>query len=503
MRPQLFRIRGLHGLVMAALSVALLVLFAIAGVLMTRKEELTAREYLRERGHNAATLVARLLDPQSDLKNPARLQAIVAAARDQPLLLNLVVIDRRFRIVAHTTPGEVGRHYAGLDAVYAVRDGASQVAVEPTPTAAGDLVSGLHVSVPVRGADGVAAVVEAQMDLRAVEDQSRRFLGRLLLFFAGTGFLLLLGSALFLLRFVTSPIDRLLAAVRKLGRGEREVRIRETLPLELGALAIEFNRMADAIENRQSETEAACARLAAAHGAALRAGHLITLGEFSAGVAKEIRSRLTAVETAGMALRERLAEGTGCCSRDDLDALLAALKQAESLGERLLELAQAESAHVEQAEIEAIVRRALRFVVDRARATGVRFDTHVDAGLPVVRWDPVLVQRALLHLLLNALDALPDGGAVEVLATVAREGQVSLSVSDTGPGVPEAERDRIFEFFASTKLGGLGMGLPMVAAIARMHGGTLEYRPRPGGGATFEMVLPVEFPAQALSRSAQ
>ena len=488
---------------MLALSVALLVLFAIAGALMTRKAERTAREDLRERGHNAATLVARLLDPESDLKNPARLQAMVAAARDQRLLLNLVVIDRHFRIVAHTTPSEVGKHYAGLDAVRAVRDGMDQVAVEPMPTAAGDLVPGLHVSVPVRGADGVAAVVEAQMDLGAVEDQSRRFLWRLLLFFAGTGFVLLLGSALFLLRFVTSPIDRLLATVRELGRGERTARIREKLPLELGALAMEFNRMADALEKRQSETEAACARLAAAHDAALRAGHLITLGEFSAGVAKEIRSRLTAVESVVLALRERLAEGAGCCSRDDLDALLATAKGAESLGERLLELAQAERAHVEQAEIEVLVKRALRFVDDRARAAGVRVDTRVDAALPVVRWDPVLVQRALLHLLLNALDALPDGGTVEIVATLASEGQVSLSVSDTGLGVPEAERGRIFEFFASTKPGGLGMGLPMVAAIARMHGGTLEHRPRPGGGATFELVLPVEFPAQSLSSPAQ
>jgi signal transduction histidine kinase len=112
-----------------------------------------------------------------------------------------------------------------------------------------------------------------------------------------------------------------------------------------------------------------------------------------------------------------------------------------------------------------------------------------DAELPAVVGVPDRLQQAVLNLVLNAIQAMPHGGRV-ALNTTSSGGLVRVSVTDTGPGLPQDLAEKLFDTSVTTKPGGTGLGLPVVRLIAEAHGGSVWYRSDPGHGATFTLVLP-------------
>jgi two-component system cell cycle sensor histidine kinase/response regulator CckA len=125
----------------------------------------------------------------------------------------------------------------------------------------------------------------------------------------------------------------------------------------------------------------------------------------------------------------------------------------------------------------------------------VRLDVSLAPDLPAVSVDPVAIERALVNLVVNARDAMPDGGVVQVVTAETRIGEapaVALSVVDEGPGIPEADLPNIFEPFFTTRgsAGGTGLGLATVLGTAEQHGGTVRVENREGRGSIFTLVLP-------------
>jgi signal transduction histidine kinase len=112
-------------------------------------------------------------------------------------------------------------------------------------------------------------------------------------------------------------------------------------------------------------------------------------------------------------------------------------------------------------------------------------------SLPPVRGIPDRLQQAILNLVLNAIQAMPDGGTLN-LRTDTSQGVVRLTVSDTGPGLAQDLADQLFDTRVTTKPGGTGLGLPLVRMIVEAHGGSVWYRSAPEHGATFTLVLPTD-----------
>jgi two-component system sensor histidine kinase HydH len=113
-------------------------------------------------------------------------------------------------------------------------------------------------------------------------------------------------------------------------------------------------------------------------------------------------------------------------------------------------------------------------------------------SLPVVRGIPDRLQQAILNLVLNAIQAMPDGGTLNI-RTETSEGGVRLTVSDTGPGLAQGlAADQLFDTRMTTKPGGTGLGLPLVRMIVEAHGGSVQYRSVPDHGASFTLVLPTD-----------
>jgi two-component system sensor histidine kinase AtoS len=110
---------------------------------------------------------------------------------------------------------------------------------------------------------------------------------------------------------------------------------------------------------------------------------------------------------------------------------------------------------------------------------------------PDVACEPELVQQVAVNLLVNAVQALPDGGRVELRILEARDGQGGFEVRDDGAGIPEGMRERIFQPFVTGRHGGVGLGLTFVKRVVHDHRGRIEVESEPGAGTCVRVLLPV------------
>ena len=143
----------------------------------------------------------------------------------------------------------------------------------------------------------------------------------------------------------------------------------------------------------------------------------------------------------------------------------------------------------EPVDVRDICRRVLQLLAYAAMKSRVELALEGDNEIPAVVGVPDRLQQAVLNLVLNAIQAMPHGGRV-VLTTSSSGGLVRVSVTDTGPGLPQDLAEKLFDTSVTTKPGGTGLGLPVVRLIAEAHGGSVWYRSDPGHGATFTLVLP-------------
>ncbi|HZU37993.1 MAG TPA: ATP-binding protein, partial [Gemmataceae bacterium] len=150
------------------------------------------------------------------------------------------------------------------------------------------------------------------------------------------------------------------------------------------------------------------------------------------------------------------------------------------------------------------VRHAVDLVQVRARRQQVAIEMDMPQTAVLVEIDQEQVGTVLVNLFLNALDALPHGGTVEVTLEVLPEAGIRLEIADTGPGIAPEIADRLFTPFTSTKPTGTGLGLSLSRRIIEEHGGKMTASNRSEGGACFTITLPVEArreePAQRLDR---
>jgi signal transduction histidine kinase len=219
-----------------------------------------------------------------------------------------------------------------------------------------------------------------------------------------------------------------------------------------------------------------------------RAQRTSTVGLLTAGFAHEMKNALTVV--LGFAELSRTA-----AERSQTDPkVLRHLAELESESRRTVAQLQSfltysagEKAPRRKLDANELVADALQMIKPMARLKDLLVEQSNGAG-PQVEVDPFAVRQLLLNLLLNALDFART--RIVVATGQAPDGQVEITVADDGPGVPPADRERIFRRFVTTRPGGTGIGLATSREIAEAHAGNLLVRETPGGGATFVLHLP-------------
>jgi signal transduction histidine kinase len=271
-------------------------------------------------------------------------------------------------------------------------------------------------------------------------------------------------------RRLTAPLRAVAAAAERLAEGNLETHLPVEQDRELGRLVDSFNAMVAALRARIQRD-----------------------ARFAADVSHELRSPLTTLSTSLSVLRRRRDE-LSAPGRDALDLLVTELARFERLVEDLLEISRADAAGG-IADPEPV--RSSELVLNVLEQPGygdVAANLDSSAFDAVVAGDKLRLQQVLRNLLENA--ATYAGGATAITATAA-DGRITVWVDDAGPGVPPAERDRIFDRFTRGRSaarrgghGGTGLGLALVAEHVRAHGGRIWVTDAPGGGARFAFELP-------------
>ena len=234
--------------------------------------------------------------------------------------------------------------------------------------------------------------------------------------------------------------------------------------------------------------EAVMERLQRQHREMQRAEQLAAVGQLAAGVAHEVRNPLTGMKLLVEAALRPSRPRQLC--EEDLRVIHGEIVRLEEIVRHFLDFARPPTPVRQPLDLRRVVDRPLDLVRVRADRQGVRITAERgEAPLPVAV-DPGQMHSIVVNLLLNALDAMPGGGAVAV--QLDRHGdEARLRVCDNGPGLPPQVLDRLFTPFVSTKATGTGLGLSLARRIVEDHGGRIEAANRPEGGACFTIHLPL------------
>ncbi|HXM68594.1 MAG TPA: PAS domain S-box protein [Candidatus Acidoferrum sp.] len=226
------------------------------------------------------------------------------------------------------------------------------------------------------------------------------------------------------------------------------------------------------------------------------------MGELAASLAHELKQPIAAALTNAKTCLRWLRRDTpdvpeGC------EAALRMINDATRAGEvidRVRSLYRRETSEREHLDLNEMIREMIVLLQDKANRTSISIRTELDPGLPVITADRVQLQQVLMNLMLNGIEAMKDAnGEMTVTSKRTDGGQLLISVSDSGIGLPSGEVDRIFKAFFTTKAQGSGMGLSISRKIIESHGGRLWACANAERGATFQFTLPTDVAASSPS----
>ncbi|MES2096817.1 MAG: ATP-binding protein [Pseudomonadota bacterium] len=229
----------------------------------------------------------------------------------------------------------------------------------------------------------------------------------------------------------------------------------------------------------------------------LRLSRITNLGELVTSIAHEVNQPLSIVASSAGACRRWLdAEPPNIArARESLDRVTHGAQRAAEVITRVRRLSSKQEPAPERTDVAALIADCEALARSELSRNGITLVQDVDEQLPAIFVDRVQIQQVLSNLLLNAMDALgavePPFRTIEVVAWQEDERWLAIDVIDNGSGLSKEAEQRLWEPFWTSKEGGTGLGLTISQAIVEAHGGRISYRPTPGGGATFRILLPI------------
>lgn len=276
-------------------------------------------------------------------------------------------------------------------------------------------------------------------------------------------------------------MHRLREATDAIGRGELHHRIDLRGHDDFTKLAESLDRMAAQLEAHIRAREALEKDLD-------RVEKLALIGELAAIVAHEVNNPLDGLQNAVRILRD--AHPPDSQNGRLLDLMDSGLARIERLVQRLLDMARPSTPSLEPVRVEEVLEDALLFVRPRLNRSGIKIERDFPAEPLQVRADRMQLAQVLINLLLNAADAMPEGGRIALTGRNGENGdRVVLEIADTGKGIAAEHVPHIFEPFYTTKRNGTGLGLAVVARIIETHQGRIEVQSEAGKGTRFKMEL--------------
>ena len=320
------------------------------------------------------------------------------------------------------------------------------------------------------------------------------------------------------------PTRELRRGTEALGAGHLGVEIKLKRSDELGMLGESFNRMARNLETAQNElrnwsrtlesrVREKAEEIQRVHQQMVHVEKSASLGRMAATVAHELNNPLSGILTYAKVVARKVQRQMPECAEkkavlEQLDLIQAESVRCGNIVRDLLTYAREGSRELEPAHLHQLIERAFKLAGHHMKLGEVRTATDLRLGDDALLCDGEQIVQALIALMINAVEAMPDGGTLTVHTGEAPSdpsGSVRLVVADDGVGIPDDIRNRIFDPFFSTKseTKGVGLGLPVVYGIVRRHDGTIRVESAPGQGTSFVIDIPREPSAASTKQELQ
>jgi signal transduction histidine kinase len=494
-----------------SLRVRLLVLFALSTavvvggttyVLKRIVVDAVEREALEAAGASALGVGAEIADRGDVPQEPDLGEMLADFARIVPDLRGLTVArrepDGRVAVLASTEDlAPPGLAELALQAI----EGRERVASGPLP---GHL---RLVAVPLERDRRPYGAVVVSMSTEASEAVVAR-IRRTALVVTPLAILILTALLHALTRdLVVSPLEAIVAAMRRASEGDLEARVRAPRRDEIGAVASGLNAMLEQVrgfnaalqrevgrataelEDRSRQLGESAQRLFAARRDLARSEQLAVAGRMAASVAHQIGTPLNLISGyVQMIQRDLPAESTAA---ERLRTVQEQIRRVTTIVQGLLDQSRRPVLHREEIPAEDLVRRVCELARPTLEAAHIRLETRVGPGRPLLDVDVGQLEQVFLNLITNSVDAMPGGGTLAVSAAVSGA-WVELAVADSGSGIDAPDVGRVFDPFFTTKEPGrgTGLGLTIVRDVVAAHGGTVSLDSRPDAGTTVTLRLP-------------
>ncbi len=285
----------------------------------------------------------------------------------------------------------------------------------------------------------------------------------------------------FLTRSLLAPLNRFMAYTTRIGSGDyTPIQPARQYRDEFSNLALAVNHMLRELELRQQELQ--------------QAAKLAGVGSLTAGIAHELNNPLNNISLTTEALIDEYRSYSEAERLRMLDQIATQVERASATVRNLLDFTRRDRPILTTISIEDAITKALRLVENELAIGHIELSMDLPDELPRVRGNIRNLQQVFVNLFLNSIQAMPDGGRLEVRTVVPERGWIRVDIADTGTGIQPEDLPRVFEPFFTTKDPGegTGLGLSVSFGIVQEHGGRLTVESEPGAGTTFSVHLPSE-----------
>jgi two-component system NtrC family sensor kinase len=521
------------------LTVTVVVLLSIVAI------KIVELEVLRQRLRSAKMVVGALHQevvehgPRGSAASPRTREEFQRVARRllrAGNLASLYLVDETGRILVHPNSDLVDQPDVDPLAHRALKEGRVLTSIrEDHASFAGlpfvlTMNDSVRIAVPLEGNGGGRVVGMATVPLGDVKRSVARSLRVLLAFITLDAFIVVLFGSWFLSRAVVRPIERLSRAAAAVAAGDLSQRVPVDRGNEIGSLGETFNVMTDRLRESRSRIEDqivrlenANAELARAQADLIRSEKLASVGRLVAGIAHEVGNPLSSI----LGLTDILLRGGKSNfslppeAREHAQQIRKETGRIHGIVRRLLDFSRPSKAEIREVDLNETVRETLALAAPMADLRQVETRLELDPSVPCIQTDASLLQQVLLNLVINAGQAMPDGGTLRIATRRGRYESdggrragdppgrdfshrrlgnaplrhgipvVEIEISDSGPGIPEEALPHIFDPFFTTKEPGrgTGLGLAVVHSIVEMLGGNIRVSSDRGKGASFTLVL--------------
>jgi two-component system, NtrC family, sensor kinase len=366
----------------------------------------------------------------------------------------------------------------------------------------------------------ILGVIDTNLSLARADVQLAESSRRMIIYTGCALLLIVCVSGFFIWRVVGRPVKALERGTQRLASGELGYQIEVRSQDEIGELAQSFNEMSRQLQAERNQNlawtqtlearvEQKTSELKRAHEHALHTEKMASVGKMAAVLAHEINNPLSGILTYSKLLRKWMDRDWSPSAirdsrsddarhqeiRDALDLIASESRRCGELVKNLLTFSRATPMHLQPADLNQVMERSLRLVQHQLDLAGIHVESQLDPDLPPVQCDAAQIEQVLLALIMNAIDAMPQGGNLWLSTSFDRDlAQIRIIVRDDGSGIPPEILPRIFEPFLTTKETGrgVGLGLAISRSILERHSGTIEVQSEPGRGTTFTLTLPVQ-----------